>query len=61
MSIERLKDLRCGERLLKTFKYLQRGTKSTDLLKYIVPDKFSRSVFFSVYIEQLTHFIIIDG
>ena len=52
MRIKRLNDLRCGERLLKTFKYLQRGTKSTDLLKYIMRDKFFRSFFFSVSIEQ---------
>lgn len=52
MRIKRLNDLRCGERLFKTFKYLQRGTGSTDLLKYIVLDKFSRSFFFSVSIEQ---------
>ena len=46
MCIKRLNDLRCGERLLKTFKYLQGGTKSTDLLKYIILDKFSKSFFF---------------
>ena len=49
MRIKRLNDLRCGERLLKTFKYLQGGTKSTDLLKYIILDKFSRSFFFGFY------------
>ena len=52
MRIKRLKDLRCGERLLKTFNYLQRRTKSTDLLRYIMLDKFSISFFFSVSIEQ---------
>ena len=46
MRIKRLNDLRCGERLLKTFNYLQQGTKSTDLLKYIMLDKFSISFFF---------------
>ena len=56
MRIKRLNYLRCGERLLKTFKYLQRGTKSTDLLKSIVLDKFFRSFFFGLYIEQQTHF-----
>ena len=58
MRIERLNDLRYGERLLKTFKYFQRGTKSRDLLKYryIKFDKFSRSCFFGLYRTKNTFF-----
>ena len=41
----------------ENIKYLQRGAKSTDLLRYIILDKFSRSFFFGLrYIEQQTHF-----